>query len=411
MCAYICPEQKIELRNVLSDGIRPQVANEDCKECRQCLDICPALAIDHRPLLQAQGLVREVADAFGPVLEIWEGHAADPEIRHTGSSGGALTALCLFCLEEEKMHGVLHVGEDPENPLRNRTRMSRSREELLSAAGSRYAPASACDSLPEIEQAPAPCVFIGQPAEVTALNKAMAVRPELRKKVGLSLSFFCAGSPATQATIDLLNKRGIAPEDVKHLRYRGRGWPGMFGVQRKSSPEFEPLMTYRESWGFLQKYRPFAVHLFPDFSGEDADIASGDPWYREVTADEPGTSILVVRTERGRQLLHRAIKAGFLVLKPSEPWKLLKSQENMIRKRGAIWGRLAALKLLGVPVPEFKGFNLFRNWLRIPATDKLKSVFGTARRAIQRGHRHPRRNTPMAGTTADSKSVLEKVDS
>jgi coenzyme F420 hydrogenase subunit beta len=82
----------------------------------------------------------------------------------------------------------------------------------------------------------------------------------------------------------------------------------------------------------------------------------------------------------------------------------------MIRKRGAIWGRLVALRLLGVPVPKFSGFNLFRNWLRIPIKDKLKSVFGTARRAIQRGHRKPRRNTAVAEATPAGKAVLEKVD-
>ncbi len=395
VCAYLCPEQKIGLHDFASEGIRPVVANEGCGTCRVCLDSCPGLAVDHRALLQRPGLIPEVRAAFGPVLEIWEGYATDAEIRHVGSSGGILSALSLYCLERESMHGVLHVGQHPQNATANQTRMSRSREEILACAGSRYAPASACDRLALIETAPAPCVFIGQPVEVTALRRAIALKPSLESKVGLTLSFFCAGSPATQATLDLLRQRGIDPEAVATLRYRGRGWPGMFGVERKlPETRFEPLMTYRESWGFLQRYRPFAAHLFPDFSGEDADIASGDPWYETVKEGAAGSSILVVRTERGRSLLRRAVQAGYLELRPAEPWKLLKSQENMIRKRRAIWGRLAALRLLGVPAPRFHGFNLFGNWLQLPFKEKLKSVLGTARRALRRGMRRPHPLTP-----------------
>lgn len=404
VCAYLCPEQKIRLHDFVSEGIRPVVADENCGSCRTCLEACPGLGVDHRALFQPPGLIREVRAAFGPVLEIWEGHATDPEIRHVGSSGGVLSALSLYCLEHESMHGVLHVGQHPEQATANQTRLSRTREEILACAGSRYAPASACDRLSLIETAPGPCVFIGQPVEVTALKRALALRPALETRVGLTLSFFCAGSPATQATLDLLRNRGIEGDSLAALRYRGRGWPGMFGVQRKDESQFEPLMTYQESWGFLQRYRPFAVHLFPDFSGEDADIASGDPWYQPVDQNATGSSILVVRTERGRALLRRAVRAGYLELRPAEPWKLLKSQENMIRKRGAIWGRLAALRALGIPAPRFLGFNLFGNWLRLPFKDKLKSVFGTARRAVQRGMRKPRQLTRPAGLGTETDS-------
>src|SRR5258708_30767724 len=88
----------------------------------------------------------ELTEYCGPVMEIWEGHAADPEIRFSGSSGGAISALCLYCLERESMHGVLHIGMDPEPPTWNKTKMSRTRAGLMGNTSSRYAPASACDN-------------------------------------------------------------------------------------------------------------------------------------------------------------------------------------------------------------------------------------------------------------------------
>jgi coenzyme F420 hydrogenase subunit beta len=94
-CAFICPERKIELVDVLEEGIRPLVANEICGTCSVCLQVCPAWENDHRPLRRRPGLISELTTGFGPVLEMWEGCATDPEIRHAGSSGGALTALAL----------------------------------------------------------------------------------------------------------------------------------------------------------------------------------------------------------------------------------------------------------------------------------------------------------------------------
>jgi coenzyme F420 hydrogenase subunit beta len=383
-CAYICPDRKIELVDVPSHGVRPVVADENCDGCRACLKVCPAYENDHRSLLDLPELIPEIKSAYGPVLEIWEGHASDPEIRFMGSSGGVITALSLFCLEREGMHGVLHVAADPENPIRNCTRLSRTREELLAATGSRYSPASACDRLGQFEKESGPCVFIGQPSEATAFRKAEQLRPALARNAGLVLSFFCAGSPSTEGTEELIRAEGIELDEVEEVRYRGLGWPGWFGVRRRGSPEFKPLQTYAYSWEFLQRFRPLSVNLTPDGSGEDADISCGDPWYRPIGADEAGHSLVLVRTERGRGILRRACKAGYLTLTPADAFKALNSQPNLIRKRGAIWGRLVALRLFGLPAPRLRGFSLFENWKSLSPLEQAQSILGTMRRIVQR---------------------------
>src|SRR5262245_9482546 len=182
-CAYICPEHKITLVDMLEHGIRPAAGDEDCNDCRSCLQVCPAYENDHRLVRRRSGIEPALVSEFGPVLEVWEGYARDNEVRYRGASGGAITALALYCLEREHVHGVLHLQADPNDPVRNRTHLSRIRSELLSGTGSRYAPGSVCDGLEQIESAPTKCVFIGQPCEVTALRKAQELRPALRDKV------------------------------------------------------------------------------------------------------------------------------------------------------------------------------------------------------------------------------------
>jgi coenzyme F420 hydrogenase subunit beta len=412
-CAFICPEQKIDLVDIVQEGIRPILANTDCTGCSACLQVCPAFENDCTGWLPRTGIDAELARAFGPVMETWEGYALDQDLRHYGASGGIMTALALYCLEREQMHGVLHIGGDPADPVRNSTRMSRSRADLLSCTGSRYAPASACDKLNLVETAPAPCVFIGQPSEVAALRKVERLKPTVREKVGVTISFFCAGSPATQGTIDLLESAGLNLEELEEIRYRGMGWPGKFAVRRKGATAFEPLMTYKQSWGFLQKYRPYAIYLNPDNSGEYADISCADPWYRGVREHPEGFSLVVVRTETGRRIVRGAIEAGYIHLQPVDTKLVIDSQKGFVVKRGAIWGRIATMAAFGLPVPRLRGFGLFSSWLELSFKDKCKSIFGTARRILQRGYRTPQRLSrealPAKQTALDRAKVTKDV--
>ena len=317
-CASVCPSKKIELWDFLNEGIRPLVNDMDCGDCRQCLDICPVVETNFSiaGATSAQpGGPDSIGDAafvrdWGRVLEVWEGHATDPEIRFKGSSGGALTALASYCLEQGGMHGVLHTAQHPEDAVRNQTRLSRTRAELVAATGSRYSPASVCDGLAQVEQAPAPCVIIGKPGEIVAVAKARKLRQTLDAKVGVTLSFFCAESPATAGTVALLEKMGVRPEAVTKLRYRGEGWPGHFAPVKLGEQQPAGKLTYQESWAFFQKYRPWSVRHWPDGSGELADISCGDPWYEQPDGVNPGSSLVVVRTERGKEILRQAMRTG-----------------------------------------------------------------------------------------------------
>jgi len=358
------------------------------------MKVCPAAGTDYATRQQLTEGTAGITEGVGPVLEVWEGHALDPLTRHLGSSGGILTALACYAIEQEGMHGVLHVAADPNNPLYNRTVMSRSKHALLANTGSRYAPASVCDGLKLIESAPAPCVFIGQPSEVAALRKSQELRPALDRNVGVALSFFCAGSPATQGTIDLLKSRGIDPSRVASIRYRGRGWPGMFAVWLLG--ELEPVleMSYADSWRFVQAYRPWGVHLWPDGLGELADISCGDPWYREVKSSDPGSSLVVVRTELGRQLVIGAVKAGYLELARTDLRRVIDSQQGLMLKKGAVWGRIICMRALGLPIPSHNSYQWVRSWLKLPLHEKIRSTLGTIRRVITRKYYIPKSSAP-----------------
>ena len=388
-CVYACPEQRVRLVDIIDDGIRPIIDGTSCGSCDLCLDVCPGFTtktFDPEP--QVSG-IPSMAKRWGKVLAMYEGYALDPKVRFNGSSGGLCTALALFCVENGNAGGVLHIKGDSNRPYQNITTRSTTREDLEKTTGSRYAPASPCNMLDAIEQAADSSVFIGKPCDVAALRMAQKTNPDLAGKIALAIGFFCAGTPSTLGTLELIERQGSDPEAIREIRYRGKGWPGRATIWAQDEDRPSVQLSYEESWGFLQKYRPYRCYLCPDLTAEFADISVGDPWYRERREGDPGQSLILIRTERGKAIFQAAVDAGFVKASPVANDILYRSQKNLLGKRQAIWGRLLAMQILGLPRPRLEGFHLFQNWMDLPLKEKVKSILGTARRCIQRNYFKP----------------------
>jgi len=379
-CAAVCEQRAVRLIDIDEDGIRPVVNTEKCLQCGRCIEVCPGLSLAQEPF--AECTIPELRLSWGPVLEVWEGYAADPEIRFKGSSGGVATALSLFCLERMGIECTLHTGTKPENPLFNTPVFSRNRDQLIAQTGSRYAPAAPCAGFDAVDASVSNCVFIGKPCDVAALRKAQAMDSSLAYKVVLSISIFCAGTPSRRGTKAVLDKLNVQPEDVEEFRYRGWGWPGETVVK---SHGHVCQMSYEQSWGeILTRYVPLRCRLCPDGSGQFADISCGDPWCKAIEPDDPGQSLVLVRTEKGREMLDKAIKAGYLKLQPIDASAVSRSQKGLLNRKRQLWGRLRTMRATGIVVPDYKGFHLFDNWCNLPMMEKIRSVLSTFKRILCR---------------------------
>lgn len=393
VCEFAQPDD-ISMVDDLEVGRRPVV--RPGADTRLALSCCPGNELTH-PAEAIDGVVTELRDGWGPVLEVWEGHAVDESVRFSGSSGGVATALGLQGITDENVSGVIHIRQRNDVPLLNESVLSVDRDGLLEGSGSRYAPASPCDALHHAAEAEAPVVFIGKPCDVAGAQRAHDRVPRLNGKLAVTIGIFCAGAPSTAGTIEMLGDLGIEdPADVRQLRYRGNGWPGE--ASATTSADSQPhTMSYEESWGrILQKHRPWRCRLCIDHTGEFADIAVGDPWYRPIEPGEAGSSLVVVRTERGRDFLAAAMSAGHVELRRVSSDLLPRSQPNLLKTRGAVWGRLTVCRLIGLPIPHYENMPTFRHWVReLTLRQRLSSIGGTVKRAVRRGLRHRRPVNPI----------------
>jgi len=380
-CVFACPSGMVSMVDVPGVGWRP-VFRDAFRDSRRYSEICPGFQTIADLADQRTDDSWPCDPYLGRLVEQWEGWAADPFVRMRGSSGGLLTALSLYCIEAGGMTGVLHSGMDPEKPWRNRTMLSRHRAEIVDNSGSRYSPASPCNGLDMVLSADGSCAFIGKPTDVTAVQLLRRSDRALNRKLGLVMSFFCAGTPATQGTVDLLADLGIDPAEVVHVRYRGNGWPGGFEVITKAKRRV--FIPYEDAWPRLTHYKPLRENLDPDGFGRNADISCGDAWHIQEREGNPGVSVALVRTERGRSILHAAEQAGYVVLRPTTPERILAGQIYLANKQRELYGRLLALRMFRIPYTNFTGFALKSSWRELKFSRRIRVVLGTLRRIITR---------------------------
>jgi len=382
-CAGLFPNAITMLEDPIH-GRRPVVNPDPASRqaAKVASGLCAGAGSDWRDLPRT-----DILDAnWGPILAAWEGWSADTEIRHRGSSGGAVTALALHALVAGLACGVAHVAARQDDPRRNETVISRGRAELLRGAGSRYAQASPAEALGWVAAGTEPVVFVGKPCDIATVSKAAAADPNLDDKLPLTIAIFCAGAPNLVATDRLLSRLGVPGDTaISELRYRGNGWPGTMRAgwrdadgEKHQSAE----ISYAEGWGgILQSERRWRCRICSDHTGAFADISVGDPWHAPPSGNgDAGRSLIVARTERGRTFVEDAIRAGALMADPRRRDVIARAQPNLAATHGAVWGRRLAMRIGGLPAPHDVGQSLFSLWWRLSARQKLASFLGTWRR-------------------------------
>lgn len=325
---------------------------------------------------------------WGPWFRIDTGHASDPTLRHTGSSGGALSALAVHALRTGLVDRVIHVAADPDRPTRNVVQVSTTEAEIVAGAGSRYAASSPLAQIESELTRGGSMAFIGKPCDVSALRQLAQLDPRVDEHVKLFLSFFCGGIPSHDGVGRILGAMGINSDEVSTFRYRGNGWPGKAVATTHSGQTGE--MSYAESWGdFLSKEVQFRCKICPDAVGGVADIACADAWYGGETGyptfeELDGRSLIVTRSEIGQEFLLAAEAAGALSMTPMELREVDLMQPSQASRKRLVRARLAALTATLQPQPNVVGLMVAEASRSASKREQLKNFLGTIRRIVVR---------------------------
>ena len=359
-CVALCPNEAIKLTINAKKGIYiPELNEEECNNCGICYEVCPGHDVDFKQLnLELFG--KEPEDVLiGNYLNCYIGHATDYDIRYNSASGGLITALLTYALEEGIIDGALVTKMSDKNPLEPEPFIARAKEEIIEASKSKYCPVPVNIALEEILKSEEGERFavVGLPCHIHGIRKAEKINKKLKEKIVLRIGIFCGHSPNFMATKFVFRQMNIKEEDIRKLNYRGEGWPGRMYIELKNGNK--KFIKYGEYWdkGFGLYFFPNRCTLCCDGICEFADISFGDAWLPEIRRNETiGKSIIISKTKIGDEILqkcHTNTKKKIGLNKIAVE-KVIASQKTMLNfKKRSFQARASISNLFNKKTPNY----------------------------------------------------------
>lgn len=350
-CYSACPFGAISLTK--TDVFVPSIDAAKCDDCGLCEFSCPGFHVDYERFVPKEDGKTRWNSLIGKYVDVYLGYAKDHYIRFMGSSGGMISAILLYALQNKIIDGALVVSM---KGINSQIMIARSTEELKKAMGSKYLPVPLNVGLRKILGMDGNFAVVGLPCHLLGLTRMTLLYPALATKIVLRLGLFCGRGFDYHFVNSVLKRLGVHPTSVQEIRFRGYGWPGKVFVNCTSESgnrelhfDYSKLGSFSGGYLFLPKRCIFC----PDHTAELADISFGDAWLKKIKqVDSQGTSLMITRTALGDKILWGAVQDGHVKVSKSSVRDVIRSQYLQLDfHKLSLAARCSVARTLGVKMP------------------------------------------------------------
>ena len=322
-----------------------------CIACGACVDLCPYFktyrgktamifpcdleqgrCYAHCPKAEVdlQGISENLRDRpydgspLGDYRNVFAAKAGEKMSEGSFQAGGVVSAIMAFALENDMIDSAVLTDREGLVPV---PRIATSAREVVECAGSKYMAAPTVAAVNRgAREGYSRMGFVGTPCQVTALAQMRSNpldRSDFIDPVALVVGLFCTWALDTRKLISMLSKRvditGIRKMDIPPP-------PAEIFVLETNDGRMEiPLDEIRP-------LVPAGCLVCPDMTSEWADVSVG------VLEGEPEWNTLVIRSEKGNEIVEKAVSKGWLQTRqiPEESLAHLAFAASNKRKRSLI---------------------------------------------------------------------------
>lgn len=319
-CAGICPVDAITMKENAGGFLYANVDNSKCVSCRKCVSICPSNGSRSRN------------DLIGNMVNGYIGYAQNQKVRLQGQSGGVVTALLQWMLENEKVDAVV-VSRFNCEKKRAEAFLASNVNEVFMAKGSHYTQTSPVEVILKNQNKKLAAVLLG--CQTACLKQIAKKYPKIKLPI-LTIGLICGGNLSGYVVDDLWKQAKIRKTDkVFSFRFRDKsegGWPGDTVINSEKRRICIPKEKRMEIKPFYQNYRCI---LCGEKMNQCCDMVVGDPWGLSIADEAKGYSAIITRTMQGDNILNKVADEGGISIRYEDPRKIIDGQkiETVLKKQ------------------------------------------------------------------------------
>jgi len=375
VCQGACPSLAISVIPVNGE-FRPRVDVSKCnnsKGCHRCYDVCPGLGVELSGLSKKLFTDDCVVDnkMVGRYLKCFTGYSNDADIRYHSASGGMVSQFLIWLLDNKLIDGAVVTKFDNDSELMVRSYIATTKEEIIAARSSKYAPVTLNTAIMDIKNASGTrYVVVGEPCHIQGLRKCMDIDKKLREKIVGLFAVYCSCGRTFRLTEFVFKERNINRKHLTYFQYRDDGCLGFLKAKVFGGPQLKAFNCYSQcsSLGkeqvykeeFQSYYHPLRSFFIPrrclfciDHYGELSDISFGDIHIPPYDDDKIGVNSIIVKKSDWLDLLMQCAREGAISLADISFDEISKSQIMSFKKKGRNGAFINICRKLGMIVPKY----------------------------------------------------------
>lgn len=344
----VCYEKNHYTKYKFNQNLKKKFSQKEFKK------YCPGIGIDRKKI---DIVSKSYHSYFGPINNSYVGFSNIASQRLSSSSGGVITEVIIFLLEEKIIDGVLIPFPINDIELIHQYKICKYKDidKIRKYAQSIYKKIPAYNFKNIVDNFDGKLCFVGLPDQIAAARALCKENNQMNKKIKYFVGPM-VGILMEDGALDFISKFANTNEKIKKIRWRHGEWPGNLMVKFKSK-KIEIKKFY---YNFLLPFYCSNESLFSDdFYNELADISVGDAWSPEYEKEGKGWSLVLAKSDRGEEILLKMKRKRIIFLKKIKFRKALRMHEHMIdfKKRGSKY-RKKFLSFFGIKTPNHYNFNI-----------------------------------------------------
>ncbi|MEI0799464.1 glycosyltransferase [Brachyspira intermedia] len=312
ICANVCPHKCLDIKLNKYKEYNPYFNHNKCTNCGICLKYCPHSQIN---ILKELDKVKQNPEYYGTEnSKYYVAHDIEDSNRIKSASGGIVTLIAKYMLENKIVDGIIHgeMVENNRNGIHYQACISNTIDEIDNRRSSFYFAFTFDNIIKQLKNSKGSYLFIGVPCIIRAVKKLINENKSYQNIKIFTIALSCSHNVNGLFTDYLADSLNIDKKEKYkvNLRYKDKSMIDANNFLNAYIGRNFLIKENRFKTIFTDTWRSyyFAMNVCnycSDFWGKYADVSIKDAWGRWANEDRLNKSIVISRNTLINEIIEK----------------------------------------------------------------------------------------------------------